>query len=184
MSELKQENKDIREYKRQVLQHALAEGLKVGCLFLLQGISLLLYRWGIISSLLFIIGFIGIPILLYRMGVQLRDNSYGGYIKYMQVVSYLSWIYIASLVVAFLSYYVSCYILFNDPNFTAMLEESLEMLQEIAQNNEQYAMAIKAIQSITPIQLAWNIILNAFVNGVIYIYIIALFIKRKPEQMM
>ena len=94
----------------------------------------------------------------------------------------MSRVYMASLVVAFLCFYFVSYLLFNDPVFISQVEQALELLQSMsAQGKEMSAAMMEVMRGVTPIQMAGNIILNAFVNGMIYIYIVCLFIKRRAQ---
>ena len=182
MEEQNNNREVLKEMQRSYMNKVLYDGLKVGAFFALQALSLLLYRWGLFSTLLLIIGFVAVPVLLYRLTVQMREKTLEGYIRYMQAVSYMSWVYMASLVVAFLCFYFVSYLLFNDPVFISQVEQALELLQSMsAQGKEISAAMMEVMRGVTPIQMAGNIILNAFVNGMIYIYIVCLFIKRRAQ---
>lgn len=164
-------------------QMAMRDGLKIGMFFILQCVAMLLYQLGIFASLLFIASIIAVPIIIYRIGVKLRDEHRGGYIRYMQAVGYLSWSYTFAMIVAFLGFYLTSRQLFSDPIFTSMMEDSLELFKELSkQSGSDSTEALSALSSITPLRFAGTMTMNALFNGLIYIYIIGLFLKSKKIQ--
>lgn len=164
-----------------LIQLALSQGLKLGGIFFLQALSLLLYRLGFLSSILFLLGVIAIPIFIYRIGISFRDNYLNGYARYFQVAGYLSWTYLASLIVAFLAFYLSFTILWNDTDFLMLMEESLSVFEELAGQNDTYKASLEVLRNMTSFRLARSLVFNALFNGLIYIYIISIFIKKKPS---
>lgn len=170
------------EGRKVFLQLAMYDGLKLGLLFVAQAGALLLYKQGIFSSLLLLAAIVGVPIMLYLLGVGFRDREMGGTIRYMQVVSYLSWAYMTAVGIGFIAYFLVTYILFSNPTFIAMMEQSYELLAEIArQSGAEYEEALATIRNITPLRFAGTIAIQALFNGLIYIYIIGLFIKRSDK---
>lgn len=166
-----------------MFQLSLRSGLLIGASFVIQAIALLLYNGGVISSILFMAGAIGVPINLYRLGKRYRDNYRGGYVRYLELTNFLTWTFLASLVIAFLAFYISTSILFSDSTFISMMEESIELLTQMSQETDAtYQEGLKLLRNITPLQLTWSLIANILVQGFIYIYIISLFIKRQPER--
>lgn len=154
------------------------DGLWLGCCYIAQALALLLYRFGIISTLLFVAGFVAVPVVIYKVGTRYRDLTKGGYARYLEVTSYLSWTYLASLMVAFLAYFVAFSLLLKDATFIGMMEESLNMLQELTKDIDGYEEALSQLRGLTPLRIAWTVVFNMIVQGLLYIYIVSIFIKR------
>ena len=154
------------------------DGLWLGCCYIAQALALLLYRFGIISTLLFVAGFVAVPVVIYKIGTWYRDLTKGGYARYLEVTGYLSWTYLASLMVAFLAYFVAFSLLLKDATFIGMMEESLSMLQEMTKDIDGYQEALGQLRGLTPVRIAWTVVFNMIVQGLLYIYIVSIFIKR------
>ena len=167
------------EQRKSFLQLAMYDGLKVGLLFMAQAIALLLYQLGSLSSLLLLASIIGVPVMLYILGVRFRDHQMGGSIRYIHIVSYLSWTYIFAIGIGFLSYFIATTLLFKDPTFVETMEKSFEIVTEIVQQNmAQDGEAMASLRNITPVRVSGAIAMQALFNGLIYIYIIGLVIKK------
>ncbi|MDD7437729.1 MAG: DUF4199 domain-containing protein [Bacteroidales bacterium] len=180
--EEKEPFRKVLDQRRGFFQLAMNEGLSLGLLFVAQAGALLLYRLGIFSTLLLLAAIVGVPIALYLKGIRFRDHHMDGNVGYMPIVGYLSWSYLFALGIGFISYFVVTYILFRDPTFIAMMEESFGLFAEIAkQNGAQYEEAIASIKNITPLRISSTIAIQALFFGLIYIYIIGLFIKRSDK---
>lgn len=174
-------NPDPQPYKSVLAKYmtlAMQNGLKLGGLFALQAVSMLLYKFGIISSLLFLGAFIAVPIYLVILGNQFRDNQLGGQIRYTQAVGYLSWSYLFSLIVAAIVFFVAFTILFNDVYFLNMMEENIITLENILADTPNGDEMMASIRNLTPRSVTIQTIVSALFFGVIYIYIVGIFIKR------
>lgn len=168
------------DYKSVMSQIAMRNGLRLGLLFVLLALSLLMYQWGILAVGLFLSVGIAIPIFIVVLGIQYRDKYLGGYASYVQLVAYLSWVYLLSMILLFLSHYFTFRVLFSDPTFVGMMEQSAEMVEQILQNNADIETLRTSYDLMTPLRVATNITTSALFFGIIYVYIIALFIRKKP----
>lgn len=74
------ERPETEGYQLESMFQLSLSGLLIGTSFVIQAIALLLYNGGVISSILFMAGAIGVPINLYRLGKRYRDNYRGGYV--------------------------------------------------------------------------------------------------------
>lgn len=167
------------EKRKSFLQLAMSDGLSIGLLFIVQTLSLLLYKTGAIASLLLVASLLGIPILLFIKGIQFRERQMNGAVRYMHVVGYLSWAYMFAVAIGFIAYFLVTNILFRDAEFIAMMEQSFELTSEMTNKYwPQYKEAIASIRNITPMKISGAIAIQSLFHGLIYIYIIGLFIKR------
>ncbi|WP_297719073.1 DUF4199 domain-containing protein [uncultured Porphyromonas sp.] len=167
---------------RALREQSLRDGLWLGCCYIAQALALLLYGYGIISTLLFLAGFVAVPVVIYKVGTRYRDFLRGGYARYLEVTSYLSWTYMASLLVAFLAFYVAFSLLLRDATFIAMMEVSLKLFEEMTKDIEGYKEAMSQMRDLTPLRIAWTVVFNMIVQGLLYIYIVSIFIKRsRPD---
>ena len=170
------------EGRRELFQLAMYDGLSLGLLFVAQAGALLLYQLGIFSTLVLVAAIVGVPIALYIKGIRFRDQQMGGTVRYMQIVSYLSWSYMFAVGIGFISYLIATYLLFRDPTFIEMMEQSFALITELAkERGAEYEEAIASIRNITPLRLSGTIAIQTLFNGFIYIYIIGLFIKRSDN---
>lgn len=160
---------------------AMKNGLKIGVIFVVQAISMLLYRWGIISSLLFLMAFAAVPIYLVILGNQFRDNQLGGQIRYFQAVGFLSWSYIFSLILGAIAFYFAFNILFRDLNFLNQFEENISLLEELLAGREGSEEIIASARNLTPWLMTSQFVVSALFFGVIYIYIVGIFIRRSNK---
>lgn len=161
---------------------SMQDGLQVGLLFVLQALSLLLYQWGIISTLIALVAFVGVPIRLYQLGKQYRDGHLGGVASYLQVVSHLSLTYIFGLILGTVAFYFSLAFLARDPHFLEMMETSFAQMEVMLRDMGQDVAQMDILRSLTPKTLTLQISTNAFITGLLYIYFIALFIRRRVAQ--
>lgn len=180
MSEIDRETGKVR--MRALREQSWRDGLWLGCCYIAQALALLLYGYGIISTLLFLAGFVAVPVVIYKVGTRYRDLARGGYARYLEVTSYLSWTYMASLLVAFLAYYVAFSLLLRDATFIEMMETSLKMFQEMTKDMEGYNEAMDQMRDLTPLRIAWTVVFNMIVQGLLYIYIVSIFIKRNQSD--
>lgn len=181
MDELEEKEEMLRSIlKRSIFfQQTMTDGLQIGQLFVAQAVALLLYRFGIISSVLLLTAIFLVPLMLYQKGTTYRDLHMGGIIGYWEIVKYLSWTYLFAVIIGFVSYFLACYILFSNPEIMEVMEESIALATSIAKHYSISSLdTIESIKNITPLKLTSSIALNSLFNGLIYIYIISLFIKR------
>ena len=80
--------------------------------------------------------------------------------------------------VAFLAYFVAFSLLLKDATFIGMMEESLNLLQEMTKDIDGYQEALSQLRGLTPLRIAWTVVFNMIVQGLLYIYIVSIFIKR------
>ena len=157
----------------------MQDGLQIGLLFVLQALSLLLYKWGLISTLIALCTLIGVPVRLYQLGKRYRDEYLDGEASYLQVVSHLSLTYLFSLILGMVAFYFALTFLARDMQFLSMLEESFQEVESMLREMGQKVDTLEVLKDLTPRTLTIQICSNACITGLLYIYFIALFIRRK-----
>lgn len=160
----------------------MKNGLKLGTLFVIQASAMLLYRQGAVSSLIFLISFIAIPIYHAVLGIRYREKNLGGFISYRHAVGYLLAIYIFALILGTIAYIVIFYILFNDPYFIEMMEQSVVMMEEILGDSAKGIDLAEEMRGLTPKLIASQYMTTALFFGIIYIYIISIFIRKSKKN--
>ena len=96
----------------------------------------------------------------------------GGSIRYMHIVSYLSWTYIFAIGIGF--YPISLRLRFSSRilHLWRHMEKSFEIVTQIVQQNmDQDGEAIASLRNITPVRVSGAIAMQALFNGpYIHIY--------------
>lgn len=157
----------------------MQSGMIVGLFFVLQAISFLLYKQGIISSLLLIGGLIMVPVSLVLTAIKYRDRHLGGKMRYMEGVGYMMWTYLFALILAIVAFYISTRVLLNSPDFVALLEQSIEIAEQMMEGTENAGLLSEGMSSLTPQSFTLSFLSSSLFFGLIFIYIAGLFIKRR-----
>lgn len=161
-----------------LLQSAMRSGVEVGMFFLLQAASFLLYRWGLLSSLLFLVGFVMVPVMLVVVTLRHKRRQNQRTMRYMEAVGYMMWSYLFALIIATLSFYISSHLLLHDPAFIELLEQSMEILSQVTQDDATTGAMREQLMGITPRSFTISSISSALFFGLIFIYLSAIFVRR------
>ena len=157
---------------------AMRSALVVGVGFVLQALAVLTFQWGFISSLLYILGLVLVPILLYITGKRYFNTRVTGPIPYLSAAAYLFWTFLLSLIIAALVYYIAFYFMLRNPAITEALSQSIEMLGSVIEDDAMRTQLADSYAQMTPKSMTLSTCSTFFFFGTVYVYIIAIFLRR------
>ena len=157
---------------------AMRSALVVGVGFLLQALAVLTFQWGFVSSLLYLVGLVLVPILLYITGKRYFDTQVTGPIPYLSAAAYLFWTFLLSLIIAALVYYIAFYFMFRNPAITEALSQSMEMIGSMMEDDAMRTQLADSYAQMTPKSMTLSTCSTFFFFGTVYVYIIAIFLRR------
>ena len=161
---------------------AMHNALIVGIGFVVQGIALMLFRWGFISSLLYLVGLVAVPILLYTTSKRYFRTQVEGPVAYLSAAAFVFWTFILSLIIAALVYYGTFYYLLNSTTFVGMLQESMAQIKEMVVDQAMLQELEASYSQLTAKSITLSMCGTFFFFGTVYAYIIALFFRRSDPQ--
>ena len=164
----------FNEYFNSAMRGALI--VSVG--FLLQGLALVTFRWGLVSSLLYFLGLLAVPVLLYVVGRNYFREKVTGPVPYLTAASFLFWTLLLSLIVAALIYYGAFYFLLNNPVFGEMLDQSMTQLESFISDRAVLEQMEASYAGLTAKSMTLSTCGTFFFFGTVYVYLIALFFRR------
>lgn len=158
---------------------AMRSALVVGSGFLLQALAIFLFEWGLISTMLYFIGLVAVPVLLYTTAKKYFDTQVTGAVPYLSAAAYLFWTFLLSLIIAALAYYGAFYAMFRNPAVLDAMSQSLEALKGMATDKAMLDQMNETYSTMTPKSMTLSTCSTFFFLGIVYVYIIALFLRRK-----
>lgn len=168
-----------QEYWRQLFNVSMNSGAKLGLVFVVQALSLLLFQLGFVASILYTAALIAIPVLLVVYANGYRDRFHGGTIRYMQAVTFMLWTYLFATLIAAVAYFIVFYLLFQNPHFIQIMDESMALVTNLL-GDDQVAkeQALAVFSRLSPKSMTFQMATSSLFFGLIYIYIAAIFVKR------
>lgn len=163
---------------RAYFNHAMRSATIVGVGFLVQGVALLMYRFGLISTLLYFVGLVLVPVLIATTGKKYFDTQVVGPIHYLSAAAYLFWTFILSLIICTLVYYGAFYFLFRDPVFGEMMSKNMEIMREVVRDKALLEEMEESYAMMTPKTMTMSVSSFFFFVGTVYVYILAIFFRR------
>ncbi len=165
--------------RRLFFQESMNAGAKIGLVFVLQALSLLLFASGLIGSLIYLASFVAIPILLVVYANRHRDQYHGGEIRYIQAVNFMLWTYLFANLISAVTYFVVFYFLFQSPSFAQAIDQSANMTMILFKDDPEVKnQLLLSISQLTPRSMTVQMTSFSLFLGMIYIYIAAIFVKR------
>lgn len=168
-----------RDYWKQLFQASMNTGAKLGLIFVVQALSLLLFQAGSIASIIYLIALLAVPVMLVVYANRYRDRYQAGSIRYMQAVSFMLWTYLFATLIAAVAYWIVLYFLFQNPQFIQMMEGSMELMTNLLQDDpEVQDQVVSAFSRLSPRSMTLQMITSSLFFGLIYIYVAAIFVRR------
>ena len=123
--------------------------------------------------------FFGIPFLIVALVRHYRRNVRGDVISYLEAVGFMLGSYLFAMIINFLAYYVGFSILLADPKWVSIMEQFVDLwIRQSPQATNEEIEVVRSILYMTPRQLATQFATTAMFLGLIYIYIVAFFVKK------
>jgi len=128
-------------------------------------------------------GFLGTPIVCYFLSKQYRDKAWGGYIRYGQVWSFGTWLFLFASLLMSVLYYVRYQ--FLQPDYIAQTyNQALVLAEQMKYSKEQMDMLISNGVP-TAIQLVLVYLWIYIIGGAfLFLFISPLVVRKKPEDML
>lgn len=157
---------------------AMRSALVVGIGFVLQALAITLFQWGLISTFLYFLGLVAVPVLLYTTAKKFFGTQVTGPVPYLSAAAYLFWTFLLSLIIAALVYYMAFYIMFRNPAVMDSLAQSMEAMKSFVTDKAMLDRMTEAYSTMTPKSMTLSTCSTFFFFGTVYVYIIALFLRR------
>ena len=157
---------------------AMRSALFVGIGFVLQALALVFWRLGLLSSLLYLVGLILVPVLLFVRAKNHFEVEAPGPVPYLTASAYLFWTLMLSLIIAALVLYGAFYLLLHDPAFLETLEQTMTQMEALVADKEMAESLREAFAGMTPKSMTLNTTGSYFFFGTVYVYIAAIFLRK------
>ena len=128
-------------------------------------------------------GFLGTPVVCYFLSKQYRDKAWGGYIRYGQVWSFGTWLFLFASLLMSVLYYVRYQ--FLQPDYIAeTYNQALIVAEQMNYSKKQMDMLISNGVP-TAIQLVLVYLWIYIIGGAfLFLFISPLVVRKKPEDML
>lgn len=145
----------------------------------LQFLSILLYKIGALSALLYVGLFFCIPVLIVALARHYRRQVRNDSMTYMEAVGFMMGTFLFAMIPTILAYYLGFSRLMSDPVWLETIQTLVDTwISQSPQASEEEIEALRGMLHMTPRQLATQFAATAMFLGMIYIYIAAFFVKK------